>query len=138
MSRKGSGQTLQGEQLLQVIREVLTAHQKVIFNGNNYSKEWHEEAQKRGLPNLRDTVAALSVLKDPKTAKLLSDLSILTESEVKYRYNIHLEHYIKVRLIELETLQELVSTHIYPAAMLQITQFAKAVESVRNSLGDSS
>ena len=122
-------------QVLQVIQETLKNHKRVLFNGNNYAKEWHIEAEKRGLPNLKNTVEALAVLKDPVTIKLMSELGILNETEVRSRYNVQLERYIKVRLIELETLQELVATHIYPGAMLQLEQYARAASAVQSTLG---
>jgi glutamine synthetase len=122
-------------QALEVIKETLKTHKQVLFNGNNYSAEWHKEAEKRGLPNLKNTVEALAVLKDPATIKVMGDLGILNETEVRSRYNVQLERYIKVRLIELETLQELVATHIYPGAMLQLEQYARAAGAVQSTLG---
>ena len=122
-------------QVLEVIKETLKTHKQVLFNGNNYSAEWHKEAEKRGLPNLKNTVEALAVLKDPATIKVMGDLGILNETEVRSRYNVQLERYIKVRLIELETLQELVATHIYPGAMLQLEQYARAAGAVQSTLG---
>jgi glutamine synthetase len=121
-------------QILELIRDVLKEHRRVIFNGNGYAEEWHQEAEKRGLVNLKTTVEALQVLKYPKVSKIMSEMEILSEAEVKSRYNIHMENYIKVRLIELETLRELIATHVYPGAMLQLEQYARAAQAVQSTL----
>ncbi|MBF0441612.1 MAG: glutamine synthetase III [Oligoflexales bacterium] len=123
------------EQIMGIIVKTLKEHQRVIFNGNGYSSDWHQEAEKRGLPNYRNTVEALVVLKDPKVGAMLSALNVSSLEETRSRYNINLERFIKIRLIELETLQELMATHIYPGAMLQLQQFSTAAEVTQHVVG---
>jgi glutamine synthetase len=83
------------------VKETLAANLKVIWNGDNYTKEWHDEAAKRGLPNLKNTVDAVQVLHDKDVVKLLSDYGVLTRRKRSpSRHTIMLENYIKTINIE--------------------------------------
>lgn len=113
------------EQRLQVMREVLKETRKVCFEGNNYSEEWHREAEKRGLPNSPNTPEAIKALRSEKVKKTLIDLQIMSNEELDIRYNVLVERYIKLRLIELETLQEMIATHILPSAYDQMATLEK-------------
>jgi glutamine synthetase len=119
------------DDLLKVIVDTLNEHKKVCFDGNGYADEWHKEAEKRGLPNLRTTPDALKPLTDAAAKTLLTSLGVHNESELQARYNVKLERYIKVRLIELETLFEMVSNEVLPAATLQVTKLANAQQSLK-------
>lgn len=105
------------EAVYQIIKESLAAHKKVVFNGNGYSDEWVEEAVSRGLYNLKSTPETLPVLIAEKNVKLFTKYGIFTESEIKSRYEIQLENYIKTLHIESRTLQDMVRREFLPALM---------------------
>lgn len=113
--------TPNAQQILEVVIDTYRQCKKVCFEGNGYSAEWHKEAESRGLPHLRNTPVALSPVKDPRIKKMLVDRGIYqSPDELDARYNVLVESYIKVRLIELETLHDLVNTHILPSAYAQM------------------
>lgn len=126
--KKGTSEKATNEQILSVIQDVAKATSKILFEGNNYSEEWHHEAERRGLPNLRSTPEALAILKEEKYKKLLSSLGIFTPQETEARYRVRLERYIKIRLIELETLSDMLSTLIIPAAMAEQASLAQCLK----------
>jgi glutamine synthetase len=114
-----------------VVKEVLAANLKVIWNGDNYTKEWHQEAEKRGLPNLKNTVDAVQVLHDKDVVKLLADYGVLSEEEVSSRHTILLENYIKTINIEALTASNIARQMILPAALkyqLQLAETANATK----------
>lgn len=111
-----SGKDL-NDALQEVIKTVLTENQRILFNGDNYSKEWHEEAAKRGLPNHKNTVEALPVLIEQETRDLLSKYNVLQNDELQSRYNIMLESYCKTINIEALMTISIATTMILPAAM---------------------
>jgi glutamine synthetase len=96
---------------------IIKESKKVIFNGNNYSEEWHQEAEKRGLPNLRNTVEALPVVIDPETIALFSKYKVYSEKELRSRFNILSEAYVKAVQIEGKTALNMAKTMILPAAL---------------------
>jgi glutamine synthetase len=102
--------------VLKVVREAFKETKDVLFEGNNYAPEWIEEAEKRGLPNLRRTPEALEQLVTKQSRKLLNTLGILDETELESRYHVRLERYVKDMLIELHTMMQLVDTLVLPAA----------------------
>lgn len=130
---KTGGKIASDEQLLSLITEVVIETKKVCFEGNNYAEEWHKEAERRGLPILRDTPAALDVLKTPKAKTLFSKAKIFTEDELNARHVVLVERYIKVRLIELETLQELVASHVLPAVDAQTASIAMTLNALKEN-----
>lgn len=119
------------EQVLELIAQVVRETKAIRFEGDNYAAEWHKEAQARGLPNLRTTPEALKILNDENTHKLLSKLGIMSPGEAKARYNVRLERFNKTRLIELETLLELLSTHVLPAAFDHQSQLASSLAALK-------
>jgi glutamine synthetase len=121
------------DDILKVIVETLSAHKQVCFDGNGYSAEWHAEAERRGLPNLKTTPDALKPLVDPVFKARLAQVGVHKGDEVDARYNVKLERYIKVRMIELETLFELIATEVYPAAMAQVHATAETLSSLKNT-----
>jgi glutamine synthetase len=123
------------EDFVAIIQEVAIETRKVCFEGNNYSNEWHEEAARRGLPNLKDTPEALATMTTKKNVKLLEDMGICNSAEAESRFKVQLERYIKVRLIELETAAELICTHIIPAATMQLTLAGEAAKASQAILG---
>jgi len=99
-----------------VARNTIIKHKDVIWNGNGYSKEWQEEAARRGLPNLRTTPQALRELDKPKSIKLFEDMKVLNEHEVRARKSVFEEDYFKKVLNEAKTLRIIAATQLLPAA----------------------
>ncbi len=121
--------------ILAVVQEVYQQTKKVCFEGNNYSAEWHKEAEKRGLPHAKTTPEALAALKDAKVETFLTEMGIHTKDELNARYNVRMERYVKVRLIELETMLEMVSTQVLPAAYAQLRVLGEVVKTSKDVLG---
>jgi glutamine synthetase len=123
------------EDVLKLISETLSSHKQVCFEGNGYSQEWHKEAEKRGLPNIRTTPEALAGIKATKNKSMLAALGVHRGNEVDARYNVKLERYIKVRMIELETLQEMLFNEVFPAAMAHTRILSQSAASLKAALG---
>lgn len=109
--------------LHQLISETIREHKRVIFNGNGYDQCWLDEAEKRGLPNLKDTPSALSHLLDSKNVELFEKHRVLSKTELESRYEIMTENYNKVVRIEAETMLRMARQGIMPA----VTEFKKRV-----------
>ena len=90
----------QSSDIEKTVREIVAntykEHKRIIMNGNNYSKEWHEEAKRRGLPEFSNAVDAISVWLAPETAELFGRFDIFSEIECHSRYEIALENFIKI------------------------------------------
>jgi len=112
-----------------VLFEIATEHGKVIFNGNGYSAEWHAEAEKRGLPNYKTTVDALPALERPEVVQLFDKYEILSPRELKSRYDIYLEQYIKTIAVEAKLTVKMAKTLILPAALRYQRELADGVAS---------
>ncbi len=121
--------------ILAVVKEIYQQTKKVCFEGNNYGSEWHKEAENRGLPHAKTTPDALACLIDPKVAKFLVDVGVYHAEEVTARYNVRIERYVKVRLIELETMLEMVSTQVLPAAYGQLKLLGDVAKSSKDVMG---
>jgi glutamine synthetase len=100
-----------------LLQEIITKHGAVIFNGDNYTAEWHSEAEKRGLPNLKSCVDALPVLAAPEVSELLNKYGVLSPRELQSRHDIYLEQYIKTVGTEAKLVVEVARTMIFPAAV---------------------
>jgi glutamine synthetase len=98
-----------------LLQEIVAKHKAVIFNGNGYSQEWHEEAATRGLPNLRATPEALDVLVAPKNIALFEKYGVLSEREMRSRYDIYMERYCKDINTEAQSALQIARTLILPA-----------------------
>jgi glutamine synthetase len=103
--------------IMHVIREYIISSEKVLFEGDGYSDEWHHEAERRGLPNVRATPLALDAMVTDKSKKLFDDLKIYDHSELEARHEIELEKYIKKVQIESRIMGELCTSHILPSAV---------------------
>jgi len=103
--------------IMHVIREYIVASEKVLFEGNNYSEEWHKEAEKRGLLNISTTPLALDNFVTDKAKKLFESNNVLTHVELEARHEIELEKYIKKVQIEARIMGELCTSHILPSAI---------------------
>jgi glutamine synthetase len=114
-----------------VLRDTIREVRPVLFNGDNYSQAWQEEAVRRGLANDRDTPTALKHLVTPQTRTLLQRHQVLSEVELEARYHVGLEHYSKTVAIEAAVLLEMVRTGVMPAAADQLARFASAAAAVR-------
>src|SRR5215203_3233306 len=103
--------------IMQTIRQYIVASERVLFEGDGYSKAWHKEAERRGLPNVRTTPLALDAMVTDKATKFFERNKILTHTELEARHEIELEKYIKKVQIESRLMAELATTHILPAAI---------------------
>ena len=101
----------------ELVKKTIVAHKRIIFNGNGYSDEWVEEAEKRGLYNLRSTPEALKEWISEKNVNLFTKHAIFTKNEIDSRYDILLEGYSKTLHIESETLFDMVNKEFLPAVM---------------------
>ncbi len=110
-----------GKDLTKAVQELLPKiikeSKKVIFNGNGYSEDWHKEAEKRGLPNFKNTVDSLASVIKKENVELLSKYKVYSERELQSRYNILAENYVKTIDIEAQTALNMAKTMILPAAL---------------------
>jgi glutamine synthetase len=118
-----------------VTRQVLTENQRVLFNGDNYSKEWHDEAERRGLPNLKNTIEALPPLVDKETKELFAKYNVLLEDELVSRYTIMLEGYCKTINIESLLTASIATTMILPAALEYQNRLATTLVQTKAAVG---
>jgi len=119
-----------------VIGRTLKKHQRVIFNGDGYSQNWLEEAARRGLPNIRDTVGALREYNNSKNVGLFTSFSVLTKAEVYARAVIQFHAWTSQTLTESAALHDIVNTHVIPAAIKQQTDLATSIRSVQKISAD--
>ena len=113
--------------LQELLQETFTAHQRIIFNGNGYDDAWVAEAARRGLANLRDTVDCMPAYIDKKNVDLFTKHAVLTETEMRARYEIHLENYCKVSAIEANTLLDMAQRRVLPAVARYTGDLAKGM-----------
>ncbi|MBQ4100717.1 MAG: glutamine synthetase III, partial [Oscillospiraceae bacterium] len=116
-----------------IISETMKKHGKIIFNGNNYSQEWVTEAHSRGLYNLSNMVDAAESLIATKNVKLLEKYDVLTKVECQARYEVMLENYIKVKLIEAKTMLEMSRRQIIPAVIEYAGKLATAYNQIKQA-----
>jgi glutamine synthetase len=110
-----------------LLKKLVKQHKRVIFGGDGYSKEWHAEAERRGLPHLRDSVDALATLRSKKNADLFKKYSVLSKSELDSRTFVAYEKYNKQLTIEAETMITVSRTQILPAALRHQALMSEAV-----------
>ncbi|HET6575111.1 MAG TPA: glutamine synthetase III [Fimbriiglobus sp.] len=132
--------TKAGKPLNKAIQDLLPGiikeSKKVVFNGDNYIPEWHQEAEKRGLPNLRNTVDAIPVIIRKDSVDLLSKYRVYSEKELHSRYNIFSETYAKTVTIEANMMVMMARTMILPAALRYQTDVAHAVSAAKAAMVD--
>ena len=114
------------EALNKLIRRTIREHKRIIFNGNNYTDEWVEEAERRGLLNLRTTPEALPLFTAAKNVRLFARHFIFTEAEIRSRMEILLDNYIKTIQIESLTMVELTKKDILPAIVAYTSELSAA------------
>ena len=131
---KGYADELEGAEdftsaAIALVKRTIRDHRRVIFNGNGYSAEWEEEAARRGLPNKKNTPAALPALIDPKNIALMEEFGVLTKVEMHSRYEVELEHYSKVINIEALTMLEMARKQLLPAVNAYMSEVANTAAS---------
>jgi glutamine synthetase len=125
-----SGKTLNAA-VQAVLTELAGEHAPIVFNGNGYSDEWHQEAERRGLPNFKTTVDALPVLQQPEVVRLFDKYGVLSPRELGSRYEIYLEQYIKTVHVEAKLTAKLGQTVILPAALRYRSELAQGLASAK-------
>jgi glutamine synthetase len=103
--------------LLELLSDIIAKHKRIVFNGDGYSDEWTEEAEKRGLLNLPDTMNAIPLLDSAQHTALFEKHHVLSKRELEARAEVMFDHYFKTINIEGETTEWIASTMILPAAM---------------------
>ena len=131
---KGYADELEGAEdftsaAIALIKRTIRDHRRVIFNGNGYTAEWEEEAARRGLPNKKNTPAALPALIDPKNIQLMEDFGVLTKIEMESRYEVEMEHYSKIINIEALTMLEMARKQLLPAINAYMSEVANTAAS---------
>jgi len=119
--------------VLSVLKKVLKQHKRVIFDGDNYSGDWHAEAEKRGLPNFRDSVASFPLLRSKKNVDLFRKYNVLSKAELDSRTHIVIEKWVKQLIIEAETMIGMTRTHLLPAALRHQQRVAEAVHTTEQA-----
>jgi glutamine synthetase len=133
LREKLNGSKKADDAVLAVVRESFAESAPIRFEGNNYSQEWVEEAERRGLPNLKRAPEALAQLVTPQSRALFNRLGILSEDELESRYHVKLERYSKDILIELNVLREMVDTMVLPTAFQYLGVLTRAAADARTA-----
>ena len=120
--------------LHELIRQALTEHKRIIFDGNGYDESWVQEAQRRGLANLRSCAEALPTYMMPKNIELFTKHGVYTESEMRARHEIHMESYCKVVNIEANTLIDMIQHQILNAASHYSAKLCATINDKRKAL----
>lgn len=115
--------------VIALVKRTIRDHRRVIFNGNGYSAEWEEEAARRGLPNKKNTPAALPALIEPKNIALMEEFGVLTKVEMESRYEVEMEHYSKIINIEALTMLEMARKQLLPAVNSYMSELANTAAS---------
>ncbi|MCG3125234.1 MAG: Glutamine synthetase [Phycisphaerae bacterium] len=119
--------------VLALLKGIIKQHKRVIFNGDNYSAEWHREADARGLPHLRNTVDAMPVLMADKSVQIFRKYQVLDKAELESRFVAYTERYVKQVLIEAESMVTIARQMILPAAMQHQRRTAEAVAAAKSA-----
>ena len=116
------------------IKKTLIDHQRIIFNGNGYSEEWEEEAARRGLPNNRTTAEALPCLVSEKSINLFEEFGVMSETEVKSRYEVKLDKYTKLLNIEARVMIRMARRTYLPAISDYMANLASNIVTVKSAI----
>ncbi len=119
-----------------LIKEYLTKHQRIIFNGDGYSKEWIEEAKRRGLPNIPSMVESVSALTTEKSIRLFEKFGIFTKAELESRAEILYEQYAKTINIEALTMVDIANKQLVPSVIEYTGMLAETVNATKTAGGD--
>ena len=118
---------------IKVIHDMMAKHHRILFNGNGYSSEWVEEAERRGLPNLRSMVDTVPALKTEKAEKLFTKFGVYSKSELEARAEIMYETFVKVVKIEAKTMTHMSSKHFIPASITYTTRLGQSITAVKDA-----
>ena len=121
-----------------LIKKYATEHQRVVFNGNGYSDAWVEEAERRGLPNIRSMVEAIPALTTDKAINMFEKFKVFTKAELESRAEIKFESYAKAINIEARTMIDMASKQIIPAIIKYTKELADTVVAVKEAGADAS
>jgi glutamine synthetase len=127
-AKKDFNKSLQG-----VLQAIIKKHKRVIFNGDNYTAEWHKEAEKRGLPNAKTTPEALKAYETEKAIKLFEKYAVLSKRELLSRYEIYMHNYKSVISYEAECARTIAATQILPAALQHQANLGATVRAVKEA-----
>lgn len=116
-----------------LIKDQACAHQRIVFNGNGYSDEWIEEAERRGLPNIKNMVDAVPALTTEKSIALFEKFNVFTEAELASRGEILYENYAKALNIEARTMIDMAGKQIIPAVIKYTTSLANSINAVKTA-----
>lgn len=119
--------------IMHVIQKYIAESKKILFEGDNYSDEWHHEAERRGLPNVRTTPLALDAMVSDKAKHLFESNKVYTHTEIEARHEIELEKYIKKVQIEARVMGDLAINHIIPSAVEYQNELVKNVQGLKDA-----
>ena len=119
-----------------ILQKIAAEHERIIFNGDNYTAQWQEQAEKRGLPNIRSTVESLQLALDKEYVEVFEKHKVLSKAELYARIEILLEAYSMTINIEALTMLNMAKRQILPACVKYSEQLARAVTAVTNAGGD--
>ncbi|MBZ4663771.1 MAG: glutamine synthetase catalytic region [Caloramator sp.] len=120
----------------EVVKEIVKNHKRIIFNGDGYSEDWIIEAERRGLKNIKNTVDAITAWISEKSINLFTKHGVFTEVELRARYEIKLEEYIKHINIEARTMIDMVKKQIIPVVLGEVTNIANSINAVKMAIPD--
>ncbi len=120
------------EAIFNILRDYIYQSERILFEGNGYSEEWHREAAKRGLSNLKTTPEALKVIKKDKVVKLFEESGVYTKAELESRYHVHLEQYNTKLEIEAHVLSDLISNHVVPTVINYQNRLADSLSNLKS------
>jgi glutamine synthetase len=119
-----------------LIKKTVTEHQRIVFNGNGYADAWVEEAERRGLPNIKSMVEAIPAMTTDKAVKLFGKHHVFTSVELHSRAEILYEAYSKAINIEAKTMISMVSTKYIPSIIKYTKKLADSINAVKSAVGD--
>lgn len=114
-----------------LLKEVITKHRRVVFNGDNYSDEWRQEAERRGLPNITNSAEALAVLDSQRAKDIFTKYGVLNNDELKARVAVLREQYNTIVCIEARTLVSMIKTEVHPAGLRYQSELAETVSATQ-------
>ena len=119
-----------------LIKKTVTEHQRIIFNGDGYSNEWVEEAERRGLPNIKSMVEAIPYLATDKSVNLFERQNVMTKAELESRVEINYENYSKTINIEAKTMIDMAGKQFIPSVIKYTTSLADSITKVQTACPD--
>lgn len=119
------------EAAMDCICHFLKEHRRIIFNGDGYSKEWHEQAKRLGLVDAKDTVESVKVLRNKEKTAIFSEMGVYSEKELESRFDILLHNYNMTLQVEAQTALKMVKTQIYPAGVSYLGSISQDVASAK-------